>query len=348
VADAAVSLSAAAIATIVGGRLEGDGAAVVRAVGSLDRADANSLAFLDSPRYLGEFIASRAGVVLVGDRLQLPDDAGPRTRIVVPSPLRAFSRVVDALFPPQDPVAGVHSTAQLGRGCRLGSCVSIGPFVVLGDGVQVGDRVILGAGVALERGVVVGDGSELGPQVTCYAGTRLGKRVRVKAGAVIGGIGFGYLPGPGGHEQIPHVGGCLIEDDVHIGANCCIDRGSVDDTIIGTGTRLDNHVHIGHNARLGARCLVMAGVVVAGSARIGDEVVLAGHSAIGGHFRVGDRARVSAKAGVTSEVPDGADVSGFPARPHRDFLRAQAALYRLAPMVAALESLVEQARSRDA
>ena len=183
--------------------------------------------------------------------------------------------------------------------------------------------------------------SSLDPNVVCYSGSRLGARVVIKAGSVIGGTGFGYLSDRTGHHLIPHVGGCVIGEDVHIGANSSIDRGSVGDTMIGAGTRIDNQVHIGHNARLGERCLVMGGVVVAGSARIGNDVVLAGHSAIGGHFRVGDRARVGAKAGVISEVADGADVSGFPARPHREFLRAQAALYRLAPLVDELEALAQ-------
>jgi UDP-3-O-[3-hydroxymyristoyl] glucosamine N-acyltransferase len=143
------------------------------------------------------------------------------------------------------------------------------------------------------------------------------------------------------------VGSCIIEDDVEIGANCTVDRGSIDATVIGPGSKLDNLVHVGHNARLGARCLVMGGSVIAGSADIGDDVIIAGHAAVGGHFRVGRGARIGAKAGVISAVPDGAEFSGFPARPHREHLRAQAALYRLARITDELEALV-QARKPDA
>lgn len=336
---APVALPASALAEVVGGRLEGDPELVIRAVGPLDRAHGAALSFLDSPAYLEDFRASAAGCVLVSERLRLPP-GGPATRIVVRDAARAMAQALEALFPAAAATPGVHPSARLGRGCRLGDAVWVGPYAVLGDGVVLGERVRVGAAVVLEDGVTVGDESDLGPHVTCYPGTRLGSRVRIKAGAVIGGAGFGYLSDARGHHEIPHVGGCVVGDDVAIGANSCIDRGSVGDTVIGPGTKLDNHVHVGHNARIGARCLLMGGVVVAGSARIGDDVVLAGHSAVGGHFRVGDRARVGAKAGVISAVPDGADVSGFPARPHREFLRAQAALYRLAPLVDELEDLV--------
>jgi len=335
-----VPLTAAAIAELVGGRLEGDGSVLVRAVGPLDRARGDALSFLLNGRYLADFVASAASVALVPENVTLPA-AGPRTRIVVGDPQRAMAAALGALFPARRPPGGVDATARLGPGCRLGVDVSIGSNVVLGAGVRLGDRVSLASGVSLEDGVSIDADSVLGPNVVCYRGTRLGARVIVKAGAVIGGTGFGYYSDRMGHHLIPHVGGCVVGDDVHIGSNSCLDRGSVDDTVIGTGTRIDNQVHIGHNARLGERCLVMGGVVVAGSARIGNDVVLAGHSAVGGHFRVGDRARVGAKSGVISEVPDGADVSGFPARPHREFLRAQAALYRLAPMVTELETLVK-------
>jgi UDP-3-O-[3-hydroxymyristoyl] glucosamine N-acyltransferase len=340
---APVALPAAAIAELVGGRLEGDPSLVIRAVGALDRAPGDALSFLASAHYVDQFASSAAGCVLVADGIPLPQ-TGPGTRIRVRDAARAMARALEALFPVPTTAPGVDPTARLGRGCQIDLQAWIGPRAVLGASVRVGARSRVGAGAVLEEGVVVGDECDLGPNVTCYSGTRLGDRVRVKAGAVIGGSGFGYITDAGGHREILHVGGCEIGDDVSIGANSCVDRGSVGDTVIGRGSKLDNHVHIGHNARLGARCLVMGGVVVAGSARIGDDVVLAGHSAVGGHFRVGDRVRVGAKAGVISEVSDGTDVSGFPARPHREFLRAQAALYRLAPLVDELETLARRQR----
>ncbi|MGE0441906.1 MAG: UDP-3-O-(3-hydroxymyristoyl)glucosamine N-acyltransferase [Gemmatimonadales bacterium] len=337
----AVPLSAAAIAELVKGRLEGNEAAVISAVGPLDRAHGGALSFLTSAKYRSQFDTSAAGAVLVPRDFER-GPAGPATLIFVADPARAMAQAVHALFPPTRPAPGVDPTARLGRGCRLGAGVSIGPGAVVGAGADVGDGVVLAAGVVLEDGVRVGAGSRLDPNVVCYRGTVLGQAVVIKAGTVVGGAGFGFVSDRNGHHAIPHVGGCVLDDDVQVGANCAIDRGSVGDTSIGAGSRLDNHVHVGHNARIGRRCLLMGGVVVAGSARIGDDVVLAGHVAVGGHFTVGNGARIGAKAGVTSEVPPGADWSGFPARPHREFLRAQAALYRLAPIAGELETLVRE------
>jgi len=343
---APVPLTVQALATLVDGRVLGNGDLVLSAVGPLEGADGETLSLLSSARYLPEFRVSAAGAVLLRAADQ-GEPTGPAVRIVVPDPQRAMAEAVAAMFPTRVEVGWVDPTARLSAGVRLGSSVVVGPHVWLGPGVVLGSRVRLGPGVVLEEGVTIGEDSELGPHVVCYRGTRIGRSCTIKAGAVLGGTGFGYISGPEGHRRIPHVGGCVLEDDVDVGSNCCIDRGSIDDTVIGSGTRIDNLVHVGHNARLGPGCLVMGGVVIAGSAELGKGVVVAGHAAIGGHFRIGDRARIGAKSGVISSVPAGSDFSGFPARPHREFLRAQAALYRLSKITDELEALV-QPRSGDA
>ncbi|HEV8149075.1 MAG TPA: UDP-3-O-(3-hydroxymyristoyl)glucosamine N-acyltransferase [Gemmatimonadales bacterium] len=337
-------LTARAAAELVGGRLVGEGDRMLTAVGSLEGADGETLSLLASGRYLAAFRSSRAGAVFVR-AADAEAPAGPPVRIVVEDPQAAMARVLPTMFPAAS-ARGIHPTARLGPGARLGGAVSIGPYTVLGADVILGERVSLGAGVVLEDGVSVGDDSELGAHVVCYRGTRLGSRCVIKPGAVLGGPGFGYLAGRRAPERIPHVGGCVLGDAVEVGSNSCVDRGSIEDTVIGAGSKLDNVVHVGHNARLGARCLVMGGAVIAGSADIGDDVVIAGHAAVGGHFRVGHRARIGAKSGVISAVGDDTDVSGFPARPHREFLRAQAALYRLARIVDRLEQLVDDGGGR--
>jgi UDP-3-O-[3-hydroxymyristoyl] glucosamine N-acyltransferase len=266
----------------------------------------------------------------------------------VGDPYRALVRVIATLFPTDAAVPGIDPTARVGPDCVLGDEVTIGPFVLLGRGVRLGHRCRLGEGVSLGDGVIVGDDVRMDPRVICYRGSRIGSRVVLKAGAVIGGDGFGYLPGPDGHGRIPHVGGCILEDEVEVGSNSCVDRGSVDDTVIGRGTKIDNLVQVGHNVRIGTRCLLMAGVGVAGSTRVGDGVILAGHVGVTDHLDIGAGARVAAKSAVFGDVPAGAAISGHPARPHRQFLRAQAALYRLAPIIDDIERLVAARGGADA
>jgi UDP-3-O-[3-hydroxymyristoyl] glucosamine N-acyltransferase len=335
----AEGLTAQAVADLVGGRLLGDGAVTLRSIRPLDRAGPEALSFAISTRYAEELRASRAGAVLIPDALA-DAEPGPRTRIIVRDPYAALTRVMGVLFPSAPARPGVDSTARVGPGCVLGADVQLGPFVVLGRGVRLGDRCQLAEGVSLGDQVSVGEDTVIGPRVVCYPGSTIGSRVVLKAGAVIGGDGFGYLTGAAGHTRIPHVGGCVLEDEVEIGSNSCVDRGSVDDTVVGRGSKLDNLVHVGHNVRLGERCLVMAGVGIAGSTRIGNDVILAGHVGVTDHLTIGDRARVAAKSAVFGDVPAGASFSGHPARPHRQFLRAQAALYRVAPIITELERLV--------
>jgi UDP-3-O-[3-hydroxymyristoyl] glucosamine N-acyltransferase len=343
----APGLTAQAVADLVGGRLLGDGGVVVRRVGPLDRSGPETISFAVSVRYAEELRGTGAALVLIPETLASAP-AGSAARVVVADPYRALVRVIGALFPEIESPPGIDPTAHIGPGCVLGAGVTIGPFALLGRGVRVGDRCRLAEGVSLGDGVMVGDDTRMGPRVVCYAGSRIGSRVILKAGAVIGGDGFGYLPGPAGHGRIPHVGGCILEDEVEIGSNSCVDRGSVDDTVIGRGTKIDNLVQVGHNVRIGERCLLMAGVGVAGSTRVGDGAILAGHVGVTDHLRIGAGARVAAKSAVFGDVAPGISISGHPARPHRQFLRAQAALYRLAPIIDEVERLVAARGGDDA
>ncbi len=191
-------------------------------------------------------------------------------------------------------------------------------------------------------GVVLGDDVTLWPNVVCYPGTIVGSRVILHAGVVLGSDGFGYVPGRtgAGHEKIPHVGRCVIGDDVEIGANTTIDRGSVDDTVVGPGTKIDNLVQVGHNCRIGARCFLMAQVGLAGSTHVEDDVILAGQVGLAGHLTVGRGARVGAQSGVMGDIPAGATWFGYPARAHGEMMRTIAASHRLAKILGALEDLV--------
>jgi UDP-3-O-[3-hydroxymyristoyl] glucosamine N-acyltransferase len=309
-------------------------------VRSLELADEHSLSLCTGVRYAAALTETRAGAVLVPDTMV--DVIGPATRIAVRDVGRAMLMATQALHPELVAAPVVAETARLGANVQLGAGCSIGEYAVIGEGARLGARVQLGAHVVIGAGVVLGDDVRLDAGVVVYSGSRLGQRVRCKAGAVIGGPGFGYVAGPAGHVRIPHVGACILEDDVDVGSNTTIDRGSLDDTRIGRGTRIDNQVQIAHNVRIGQDCLIMACVGIAGSTRLGDRVMLAGQSGCVDHIVLGDDVKVGAKSAVMADVPAGVTVTGYPARPHREFLRAAATMYRLGPYGHVLESLARE------
>ena len=283
--------------------------------------------------------------------LELADTpGGPGTRIVVSDLAEALPLAAGALAPAPPRASGVHPTAVVSPEAILGHGVTVGPFAVIEPGVRIGEGCEIGPGAWIGAGVSLGDRCSIGPHAVCYPGSRLGHRVVLKAGAVIGGPGFGYLRGAAGHRRMPHLGSCILEDDVEIGSGSCVDRGNFEDTVVGAGTKLDNLVQVGHNVRIGARCLIMATTGIAGSCRIGDDVVIAGGVGIADHVQVGEGAVIGAKSVVfgPGRIAAGAVVSGYPARSHRTFLRAQAALYRLAPHAERLARLAGEAAGDDA
>jgi UDP-3-O-[3-hydroxymyristoyl] glucosamine N-acyltransferase len=334
-------LTASEVAALVGGDLVGDGSAPLQGVAPLDRAGAGDLSFLGSGRYLAQFQSSRAGAVLV--RAEHRDaHPGPATRIVVADPQAALLQIVAKLYRPAPRVAGIHPTAVVEPGAVLGADVALGPHVVVGAGARLGDRVTVMAGAVIGAGVPVGDDAVLHPGVVLYPGAEIGARVILHAGTKVAVDGFGYVPGASGHRRIPHVGRCIIGDDVEIGANSCLDRGSVSDTVVGPGTKIDNLVHVAHNCRIGARCLIMAQVGMAGSSRIEDGVILAGQVGLNGHITIGAGAQVAAQSGVMADLPAGARVFGYPAKPIREAMRAIATSYRLSRIADQIEEVVER------
>ena len=333
------ALTAQAVADLVGGRLVGDGARELDAVGPLDRADGRTLSFLAAGRYIPAFKASVAGAVLLREE-HVGETGGPVTRIVVAEPHRAIHVIAARLYPQEEHAPGVHPTAVLGEGVELGAGVSIGPYAVLGRRVHVGARAMVGAGTVIGDDVTIGEEGVLDAHVTVYAGCTLGARVLLKSGAVVGGPGFGYTDGDQGPSRVLHVGGVILEDEVELGSHTCVDRGSLGDTVVGRGTKIDNLVQVAHNVRIGPRCLIAGQAGFAGSARVGQGVLVGGGTMILGHTTVGDGARIAGGSGVTNDVPPGEAWSGLPARPHREALRTQAALQRLAGVAAQLEKLV--------
>jgi UDP-3-O-[3-hydroxymyristoyl] glucosamine N-acyltransferase len=334
-------LTASAIAQLIGGTLSGDASATVDSVASLDRARAGQLTFCGSAKYAPLLEGTNASVVLLDpDVASAPTNAA--ARIVVAKPQEALVSLLPKLYKAAMRTPGIHESAVIGRGVRLGADVSVGPFVRLGDGVVLGDRVSIDSHCSVGEGVEIGADSRIFPNVTLYAGTTLGSRVAIHAGAVIGSDGFGYVSSRAGHAKIPHVGRCIIEDDVEIGAGTTIDRGSIDDTIIGAGTKIDNLVQIAHNVRIGRLCLIASQAGISGSVRIEDGVVIGGQAGFQGHHTIGKGARIGGQSGVFADVPAGETWSGYPARPHKESLRTTAALFRLAGMLRRIEQLLDR------
>jgi len=334
------ALTAVAIAEQVGGTLFGDPSVVVEGVAPLDRASRRQLSFLAAAKYAPMLATSEAGVVLVSpDLAETPGCV--QARVVVDKPQEALLALLPRFhrLPPSSP--GIHATAVVGSGVQLGPNVSIGPYAILGEGSRLGEGCVIGGHCVVGAGAELGARVHLYPSVTIYAGARLGDRVIVHSGARIGSDGFGYVQRDGQHLKIPHVGGCVVEDDVEIGANTTIDRGSIDDTVIGAGTKIDNLVQIAHNVRIGRACLIMAQVGIAGSVRVEDGCMLLGQVGVSGHHTIGRGARLAAQAGVFGDIPAGETWSGYPARPHKEALRAQAALFKLPNLLRRIERLLE-------
>jgi UDP-3-O-[3-hydroxymyristoyl] glucosamine N-acyltransferase len=296
-------------------------------VAPLQTAGPEEVSFLDNRKYLDALATTKAGAVILR-----PDMAAtvPTTAvaIVTDEPYPAWARVA-ALFHPVPPARpGIHPSAVIDADAKIDATAEIGPLVVVGAGAEVGPRCRIGAGAVIGDGVALGRDCRIGAQVSLsYA--ILGDRVCILAGARIGQDGFGFAVTAAGMISVPQLGRVLIEDDVEIGANTTIDRGSLQDTVIGAGSRLDNLVQIAHNVRLGRGCVIVSQVGISGSTILEDHVMIAGQAGLTGHLRIGRGARIGAQAGVMADVTAGADVVGSPAQPVKEMFRQIALLRRL-------------------
>ena len=323
-------------------RLEGDPELSVSGVAPLERAGPGDLSFLANPRYEESARRSGATAVIVGESFH--GNGGNLLR--VSNPYLAYALAVELLLPEPATAPGIDPSAIIDPGARVADGASIGPFSVVGEGAVIGSGSSIGAACVVEPGVEVGEMSRLFPRVTLHSGTRLGARCVVQSGSVLGSDGFGYATDERGiHHKVPQRGGLIVGDDVEIGANVTIDRGSAADTVIGVGTKIDNLVHIAHNVTIGQNAFIVAQVGIAGSTSIGDNAVIAGQAGIVGHVKIGDRARLGAQAGVIGDVPADAEYSGYPARSHREQMRVYALLARLPELFERLKALESRLKS---
>jgi len=323
-------------AAMAGGQLRGDGAITVSGFAAIDAAGPSDMTFLARAKDRHLLASCRAACVLV------PPGVGeaPLPVIEVADPYLGVAILHTYLLAQPFVTTGVHKTAFIGKDCSIPEEVSIGPNVVLGDRVRLGARTRLDAGVVLGDDVTLGDDCWMKANVTIAHATLIGNRVIVDSGTVIGSDGFGYTPdNTGRFHKRPQVGIVRIEDEVEIGACCCVDRATFGETVISHGVKIDNLVQIAHNVVIGANSILTAQVAIAGSASLGRNVIMGGASKSKGHIHIGDRVQVAAASGIHNSVPAGATVAGVPAIDARKWLKTSAIYQRLPEMYSELKKL---------
>ena len=333
------------IADLLGGKLHGDGSHKIRGVAGLETAGPDDLTYAEGPRALAQAAHAHAGLILIRDGAAIPG----QTTVVVAQPKLAFIRASEALRPPAALPSGIHPTAVIAEGVRVPADVSVGPYAVIERDVKLGAGTRLLAGVFLGEGVRVGAQCILHPRVTLYPGTQIRNRVVLHAGVVLGSDGFGYVFAEGRRHKFPQLGKLIIEDDVEIGSNSTVDRGSLGSTMIGEGTKIDNLCQIAHNVKIGRHCVIAAQTGISGSVEIGDNVVLGGQVGIADHVRIEDQVMIGGRGAVFpgKVIRKGSAVWGDPVRPLAEYKRMNACLSRLPSLIAKVKELERQQAKQD-
>jgi UDP-3-O-[3-hydroxymyristoyl] glucosamine N-acyltransferase len=328
------------LALLVGGNFEGDANLEIRGMASLEDAEEGEITFLAELKSLARLEKTRATAVVVPS--SPPSYLKPI--IITPNPYLAYAKI-QTFFAHQPYFSkGIDPRSHIGQGVKIGQEVSIYPFVFIGDHSQIGDRVVLYPGVYLGESVRVGEETILYPNVSVMDRCIVGKRVIIHPGTVIGSDGFGYARDGIHYVKIPQVGLVQVDDDAEIGANCAVDRAAMGKTWIKKGVKTDNLVQIGHSVTVGEDTILVAQVGIAGSTTVGSRVALGGQVGVAGHISIGDGVRVGGQSGVTQTVAPGQVISGTPAFPHREWLKAQAVFQKLPEMKRTLVALEKKVK----
>ncbi len=301
-----------ALAEHVGGVVEGDETIEISGANTLGEATEGQVSFVANQKYIRDLKTTKASVVVVGEKI----DAQGKTIIRCKDPYYSFTQIVVLLhgYREHKPI-GISQNASIAENATIGENVDIHDFVCISAEAEIGDGTKIYPSCTIGPGTKIGKDCIIFPNVTIYDGCEIGDRVTIHAGSVVGQDGFGYATHEGVHHKIPQIGNVIIEDDVEIGANCSIDRGTLGSTIIGKGTKFSNGIVIGHNTVLGEHCLLVAQVAIAGSTTIGHHCVFAGQAGVVGHIEIGDQVTVGAQAGVVNDVKSGESIVGSPAIP---------------------------------
>ncbi len=331
--------SLAELAEMVDGELVGDSGMLICGFNDLDHASSGELTFIAQTKFSDKVSVTNASAIIVPHDLE--DVRLPVIR--VKNPYLAAAIIHSFFYERPVSVKGTHGDAHIGEDCSIALSASIAPLAVLGNRVMVAEDVIIESGVYVGDDVVIGDGVIVEANAVIRSGCVLGKRVVVYSGAVIGSDGYGYATdAQGKHHKRPQVGNVVLEDDVEIGANSCVDRATFGTTLVRKGTKIDNLVMVGHNVEIGEGCLIVSQSGLAGSCKLGNHVVLGGQCAVKDHVEVGDRVMAGGRSGINSNVKADRMVAGLPAISYKEWLRAATAFSRLPQLVKDVRRLNRQ------
>jgi len=336
--------TAGQIAEKLKGEVVGDRSVQLTGLAPADRARAGELTFAENAAYFAAAEQSQAAAILVSE----PFVSSGKVLIRVPNARIALARLLPVFFPPEEHPRGIHPSSVIADSAKIDPTAHIGPNCVVGARVRLGARSVLMSGNDVRVDCQLGDDVCLFPNVVLYRQTQIGHRVAIHAGTVIGSDGFGYVLDEGRHRKVLQLGNVIIHDDVEIGANAAIDRGTLGPTVIGQGTKIDNLVHIAHNVTIGRHCLIMGQVGFGGSTRLGDYVVVASQSGISDHIKLGNQVMIGAKSGVMRDIEDGGRVLGIPAAPDRQAKRQMIAMQHLPEMLRRMRDLEKQVEQLNA
>ena len=342
----------AEIARKLGCRLEGPADAEIHGVAGIESAGPGQITFLANRRYFPLLKTTRATAVLVDERIAVERDAGaaPIAALRTSNPYLAFARAIELFYNAPLYAPGIHPTAILAKTARIGEGAHIGPYCFIDENAEIGDHAVLHSFVTIYQGAKIGDNFFAHAHAVVREFCQLGDRVILQNGAIIGGDGLGFAKQKDGTwYKMQQSGPAVLEDDVEVQANACVDRATVGETRVGRGSKLDDLVLVGHASRVGTNTMLCGQVGLAGSTRIGDGCILAGQVGTAGHLSVGDGTVVTAQSGIPNDVPARALFSGYPAVENRQWLKTTAALNRLPDLqrrVWELESEIEKLKSR--
>ena len=323
------------IAAILSGEVIGDGDAVIERIRGIDDAGSGDLTFVANRKYARKLATTGAGAILVGPGTTCPG----KNLVVVADPYVALGRLLALFHPEEAEAAGIHPAAWIEAGADVSAEATVYPGVQVCRGARVEGAAVLYPGVFVGRDSVVGEASILYPRVTLYRRSLIGRRVILHAGVVVGSDGFGFANPGRENSKIPQAGYVQIDDDVEIGANTTMDRGTLGRTWIRRGAKIDNLVQIAHNVVIGEYAIIVAQVGISGSTRLGTGVVIGGQAGIVGHIEIGEHVMVAARSGVHKDIPPNQIVAGTPHMPHREWLKMEACLPKLAEMRATIAAL---------